>query len=111
MESIRITEEESRSICYGENDDFEQVVEETQKVYSDNGGRWLAIFKRVSDGALFAIQRESENEEQGYGEELIPVENTESLVTHRVWHRPGAFKMPSQVDDANALICSLKILL
>jgi hypothetical protein len=111
VEPIRISEEESRAICYGENDEYEEIVEETQNVYSDNGGRWLKVIKRVSDGATFAIQRESENETEGYGEELIPVESTTVLVSHRVWHRPGAFVFPKSVEDANALTSSLDGLL
>lgn len=111
MEPIKISESKSRKICYGDDPDFEQVVEQTQKTYTANGGRWLMIFKRLSDGALFAVQRESENENEGYGEELIPIECTTVLVAHRVWHRPGEFKWPSQTDDATALVSTLNGLL
>lgn len=96
MKSIQISEDEARDICYS-SQEYEEVAE-TERSSRGNGTRWLVVVKRVSDGALFAIQRESENEIESYGKELIPVECTEATVTHRVWHRPGSFKQPTSAD-------------
>ena len=111
-ERIEIGYERGRKIQYQKDPEFE-FYSLTEHVVWDNTARWLEIHKRISDGALFALQVESENEVLGFGEELIPIEFSDIQVTRRVWHEPGCSPKQNQplVEDGFDLIKKLPTLL